>query len=168
MSASSPSAFTPSTRLKKGESREARISSGGAVETDVAGHRVVRGGADDYALTLPVILEVGSYLSGEIRREKGGMTFIEEMIPKMRHALYQDLGVRFPGVHVRTDSPILGADEYLIFLNEVPIVRGKIEEGALLTNEDPETLNRYNIPYTTSKNSLGQPSYLGRPTSTKM
>ena len=35
------------------------------------------------------------------------------------------LGVRFPGVHVRTDSPILDKDEYSIHLNEVPIVRGK-------------------------------------------
>ena len=40
-----------------------------------------------------------------MQKDRAGTTFIEEMIPKMRHALYQDLGVRFPGVHVRTDSP---------------------------------------------------------------
>ena len=80
------------------------------------------------------------------------------MIPKMRHALYQDLGVRFPGVHVRTDSPTLEPDEYSILLNEVPIVRGKIIENALLTTENPETLRRYNIPFTTTKNNIGQPS----------
>jgi len=146
-------------KKKKSATREARVATGAAVETDISGHKVVRGGVDEYALTLPVILEVGEYLSKEIRKERGGMIFIEEMIPKMRHALYQDLGVRFPGVHVRTESPTLGRDEYMIHLNEVPIVRGKIEEGALLTNEDPETLNRYNIPYTTSKNSMGQPSF---------
>ncbi len=144
---------------KRFAAREATVAGGGSVETDVSGHKVIRGGVDEYALTLPVILEVGTYLSKEIRKERGGMTFIEQMIPKMRHALYQDLGVRFPGVHVRTDSPTLGDDEYMIFLNEVPIVRGKIEQGALLTNEDPETLKRYNIPHTTSKNSIGQPSY---------
>jgi type III secretion protein V len=76
----------------------------------------------------------------------------------MRHALYQDLGVRFPGVHVRTDSPILEPDEYSIFLNEVPIIRGKIIENALLTTENAETLRRYNIPFTTTKNNIGQPS----------
>jgi len=144
---------------KKKEVREARVATGGAMETDISGHKVIRGGVDEYALTLPVILEVGNYLSKEIRKERGGITFIEEMIPKMRHALYQDLGVRFPGVHVRTESPSLADDEYMIHLNEVPIVRGKIEEGALLTNEDPETLKRYNIPHTVSKNSMGQPSY---------
>jgi len=146
-------------KKRQQQTREARIATGAAVETDISGHQVVRGGVDEYALTLPVILECGAYLSKEIRREKGGMTFIEQMIPKMRHALYQDLGVRFPGVHVRTESPTLSDDEYMIFLNEVPIVRGKIEQGALLTSEDPETLKRYNIPHTTSKNSMGQPSY---------
>ncbi len=43
----------------------------------------------------------------------------------MRQALYADLGVRFPGVHVRTDSPILDPDEYSIHLNEVPSSVGK-------------------------------------------
>ncbi len=146
-------------KQKRTGEREVQMAGGAAVDTDVSGHRVVRGGVDEYALTLPVILEVGSYLSTAIRKERSGMTFVEEMVPKMRHALYQDLGVRFPGVHVRTESQTLGEDEYMIYLSEVPIVRGKIEQGALLTNEDPETLKRYNLPYTTSKNSIGQASY---------
>ena len=127
-----------------------------SVETDVEGHTVVRGGLDDYALTLPVILEMGNGLSGVIRKEKGGTTFVDDMIPKMRHALYQDLGVRFPGVHVRTESPTLEPSEYSIFLNEVPIVRGRIMEGSVLTNETEETLRRYNLPFTQSKNAIGQ------------
>ena len=132
---------------------------GATVETDVDGHSVVRGPSDDYALTLPVILEVGKTLSTLMRKDrKGGLTFIEEMVPKMRHALYQDLGVRFPGVHVRTDSPTLDADEYSIFLNEVPIVRGKVLPHMLLTNESEETLRRYNLPYTASKNAIGTAS----------
>lgn len=144
---------------KKERVGEIAGAGGARMETDIAGHAMVRGGVDEYALTLPIILEVGKFLSDTIRKERGGTTFIEDMIPKMRHALYQDLGVRFPGVHVRTDSPHLEPDEYSIFLNEVPIVRGKILEGCLLTNENPENLKRYNIPYTTSKTSIGQPSY---------
>lgn len=151
--------FFTQLKQKHQATSAARSASGAAVETDISGHQVVRGGVDEYALTLPVILECGAYLSKEIRKEKGGGTFIEKMIPKMRHALYQDLGVRFPGVHVRTESPSLADDEYMIFLNEVPIVRGKVEQGALLSSEDPETLKRYNIPHTTSKNSMGQPSF---------
>lgn len=131
---------------------------GGSVDTNVQGHKVIAGGGiDSYALTLPVILEVGKGLSAEIQKNKG-VSFIDQMIPKMRQALYADLGVRFPGVHVRTDSPILEKDEYSILLNEVPIVRGKVIENFVLTNETEENLKRYNLPFTSYKNSLGLPS----------
>lgn len=129
------------------------------VETSVKGHKVITGGGiDSYALTLPVVLECGKGLSGEIQKVQRGQSFVDQMIPRMRQALYADLGVRFPGVHVRTDSPILETDEYSIHLNEVPIVRGKVLDGQLLTNESEENLKRYNLPYTSYKNSLSMPS----------
>lgn len=130
----------------------------GVMETDVEGHAMVGGAPEDYALTLPVVMELGSNLSYIIKKDKQGLTFIDQMIPKMRHSLYQDLGVRFPGVHVRTDSPSLEADEYSILLNEVPIVRGKVMPNHILTNETEETLRRFNIPFTTAKVSLGMPA----------
>ena len=95
----------------------------------------IRGGADEYALTLPVILEVGKNLSNAIRKDKQGQTFIEDMIPKMRHALYQDLGGPLSWRPRPHRFPYFEADEYSIFLNEVPIVRGKIFENALLTTK---------------------------------
>jgi len=130
----------------------------GPVEMDTPGHAVSGGAGEDYALTLPVVLEVGSAISQIIRKDKQGLTFIDQMIPKMRHALYQDLGVRFPGVHVRTDSPTLEPGEYAVHLNEVPILRGRIILKHLLTNETEETLRRYNIPFVSSKGSLGMPA----------
>jgi type III secretion protein V len=130
-----------------------------AVDTPVKGHKVITGGGvDSYSLTLPVILEVGKTLSIEIQKTGKTQGFIEQMIPKMRQALYADLGIRFPGVHVRTDSPNLAQDEYLIYLNEVPVVRGKIVESHFLTNETEENLKRYNLPFNMYKNSLGLPS----------
>jgi type III secretion protein V len=145
-------------RMQKQEKAKA-ASAGGAIETDVEGHALVAGGAEDFALTLPVILEVGAYLSGLIKNKaKGAPRLIEEMIPKMRVALYQDMGIRYPGVHVRTDSPSLGKDEYSIFLNEVPVVRGKILENCVLTNESEENLRRFNLPFTAYKNAMGIPS----------
>jgi type III secretion protein V len=147
------------TEEKKAESE---LAAGGStsVETAVKGHRVVAGGGiDNYSLTLPVVLETGKGISLEIQKAgRGGVNFIDQMIPKMRQALYADLGVRFPGVHVRTDSPILDKDEYSIHLNEVPIVKGKIIQQHLLTNESEENLKRYNLPYTSYKSSLGLPS----------
>ena len=119
------------------------------------------GGIDSYALTLPVILETGKGLSEQVQKaqKEKGQSFVDQMIPKMRQALYADLGVRFPGVHVRTESPTLEKDEYSIHLNEVPIVRGKVMEGHLLTNESEENLGRYNLPFVSYRNSLGLPSF---------
>jgi len=133
----------------------------GTVDTSVKGHKVITGGGiDSYALTLPVVLECGAGLSALINKaqKEKGQSFVDQMIPKMRQALYSDLGVRFPGVHVRTDSPMLDRDEYSIHLNEVPVIRGKVIDGYLLTNESEENLTRYNLAFTTYKNSLGLPS----------
>lgn len=144
-------------RKKKKEA--ARVAAGGGtVETDIEGHAIASGGADEFALTLPVILELGANMSGLIKKQKGGPRFAEEMIPKMRQALYQDLGLRYPGVHVRTESPTLEKDEYAILLNEVPIVRGKVPEGYLLTNERESNLRNYNLPFITYKNASGLPA----------
>lgn len=142
------------------KAKRAAVGAGaGRVEVEGAeGHAVVRGGAEDYALTLPVILEVGKGISTTMRRERGGGSFIDVMIPKMRHALYQDLGVRFPGVHVRMDAPGLADDEYAILLNEVPIIRGKVVEHSLLTSENSDVLRRYNIPSTSTQTAIGQPA----------
>ncbi len=130
----------------------------GPTDVDVEGHSMVRGGKDEFALTLPIVLDLGANLSHVIRKDKQGVTFMDQMIPKMRHTLYQDLGVRFPGVHVRTDSLVLDADEYAIQLNEVPITRGRVLAKSLLTNETEETLRRFNIPFTASKSSFGMPA----------
>lgn len=131
---------------------------GGVIQTDVEGHVVVPPGKEDFALTLPVILETGSYISGLIKN-KQGINFIEEMIPKMRIALYQDMGIRYPGVHVRTDAPTLETEEYAILLNEVPIIRARIFKDHVLCNETQENLLRYNIPSKSYKNTLGLPSH---------
>lgn len=121
-------------------------------------HALIKGGTVDYSLTLPVILEVGSFGS-ELLKNRKGASFVEMMIPKMRQALYADLGVRFPGVHVRTNAAALREDEYLIYLNEVPMEKGVLIKGKVLTNETAENLKKYNIPYTSFKSILNQSSY---------
>lgn len=144
-------------KSSKGPSSETTIT--GAMETEVEGHSAITGGGiDEYALTLPVILETGTWLSEEVRKAEKGSSFIDTMIPRMRQALYHDLGVRFPGIHVRVDAPSIEMDEYSIQLNEVPVVRGKVLEGHLLTNEGEENLKRYNLPFTKHVNSLGMPT----------
>ncbi|MCH9632152.1 MAG: Protein MxiA [Chlamydiae bacterium] len=147
---------------KRLQTQGVALAGGGAVATNVDGHEVMSGeSGSDYALTVPTIMELGSYISKIVQTDKRNkvITHIESMIPRMRHALYQDLGVRFPGVHVRYNSPALKDSEYAILLNEVPINRGQVVKGHFLTNETEENLKRYNIPYTSYTNSLGMPAF---------
>ncbi len=146
---------------KRKEAPAAGMKGGpGTIESGVEGHATVPGAQENYALTLPVILELGKALSHEIQKDrKSHVSFVENMIPRMRRALYQDLGIRYPGVHVRSNAPNLEDEEYAILLNEVPIVRGRIVKDFILTNETEENLQRYNVPFTTYKNSLNMPSF---------
>lgn len=154
------SGFALWRKQKKAAAKAAAGGAQGIVETDIEGHAMVKGGAEDFALTLPVILELGKNLSDQIKKgkTKSGTNLVEDLIPKLRQALYQDLGIRYPGVHVRTDSPSLENDEYALLLNEVPVTRGKIPEHYLLTNETDENLRRYNLPFISFKNAMSLPS----------
>ncbi len=143
-------------KAKKGPGALEGAEGAAVIDTEIDGHSVFRGGAEDYALTLPVILELGKSLSEIVKKDRSTTKFIEEMIPKMRFALYQDLGVKFPGVHVRTESRSLEPTEYAIYLNEVPLVKGKVIDGYLLTNENEENLKRYNLPFTASRQAINQ------------
>lgn len=145
-------------RKKKEMARTAAGAAAPSVETDIEGHAMIRGGAEEFTLTLPIILELGKNLSEMAKKQKGQPNFVEEMIPKMRQALYQDIGVRFPGIHVRTDSPMLESDEYAIYLNEVLVIRGKIPQGYLLTNESEDNLRRYNLPFISYRNIQALPA----------
>ncbi len=145
-------------KLKKQKLKDEKAEKTGVIDTDVEGHAMIRGGPDDYQLTLPVILEIGKGLSALIKKEKANTILVEEMIPKMRIALYQDLGVKLPGVHVKFDSQVIDNFDYTIYLNEVPLMRGKILEGCVLTNESQENLRRYNLPFVASKNMIHQAS----------
>ncbi len=142
---------------QKAEAKSLASGGEGLIDTDTEGHKVITPGKEDFALTLPVILELSSSVS-KLIQDKTGQLFIDDMIPKMRLALYQDMGIRYPGVHVRTDSQTLEEDEYAMLLNEVPIIRGRVFLKHLLCNESQENLLRYNIPAKSYKSSLGLPS----------
>ncbi|MBF5051201.1 Low calcium response locus protein D [Candidatus Clavichlamydia salmonicola] len=143
---------------KKRAAGKAGMSGAGVASMDMDGHTDHDAKHEDYTLTLPVILELGKDLSTLIQKGKTGQNLIDDMIPKMRQALYHDIGIRFPGVHVKTESPGLEPSEYVIMLNEVPFARGKVIGQHLLTNETEENLARYNLPYTTYKNAAGLPA----------
>jgi type III secretion protein V len=98
-----------------------------------------------FILPSPISLEVGSALIPFVDDSKDGGRFINELIPLLRHGLYYELGVNFPGIQVRGQTVDMDPESYVININEVPVARGKIVQGAILVGEPLEQLQLFNI-----------------------
>lgn len=98
-----------------------------------------------FILPSPVSIEVGSSIIPFVDDSQDGGRFIHELIPLLRHGLYYELGVNFPGIQVRGQTTDMDPDAYIININEVPVARGKIEQGCILVGEPMEQLKLFNI-----------------------
>lgn len=98
-----------------------------------------------FILPSPISLEVGSAIIPFVDDSRDGGRFINELIPLLRHGLYYELGVNFPGIQVRGQTVDMEAEAYVININEVPVARGKIKQGGILVGEPLEQLQLFNI-----------------------
>ena len=98
-----------------------------------------------FIMPSPISLEVGSALIPFVDDSKDGGRFINELIPLLRHGLYYELGVNFPGIQVRGQTVDMEAEAYVININEVPVARGKVSQGYILVGEPLEQLQLFNI-----------------------
>jgi len=98
-----------------------------------------------FIMPSPISLEVGSALIPFVDDSKDGGRFINELIPLLRHGLYYELGVNFPGIQVRGQTVDMEAEAYVININEVPVARGRIMQGCILVGEPLEQLQLFNM-----------------------
>ncbi|MBI3541244.1 MAG: type III secretion system export apparatus subunit SctV, partial [Deltaproteobacteria bacterium] len=112
-----------------------------AVKKAVAKH----GDVLPFIMPSPISLEVGSELIANVDDNQDGGRFINELIPLLRHGLYYELGVNFPGIQVRGQMVDMDPESYVININEIPVARGKVEKGCILVGESLEQLSLFNI-----------------------
>ncbi|MFO1058393.1 MAG: type III secretion system export apparatus subunit SctV [Dongiaceae bacterium] len=96
---------------------------------------------EDFALTVPLLMDVAA----DVQQRVPPDALNEELI-KVRRALYFDLGVPFPGIHLRFNER-LPAATYAIQLNEIPVSSGTLKPGHLLVRETPENLDALKVPH---------------------
>lgn len=111
------------------------------------------GEKEEFAMTVPLLIDVDAALQAELE----AIALNDELV-RVRRALYLDLGVPFPGIHLRFNEGV-GAGEYLIQLQEVPVARGLLRPGYLLVQENASQLELLGIPY-----EEGSPLLPGQPT----
>ncbi len=100
---------------------------------------------DEFSVTVPLLIDVAAASQGQIDAD----AMNDELI-RVRQALYHDLGVPFPGIHLRFNEG-LTADHYRILLHEVPVAEGAIRTGHVIAREKPETLKMLKVPFIEDK-----------------
>jgi type III secretion protein V len=98
-----------------------------------------------FLMPSPISLEVGEALIPFVDDSQDGGRFINELIPLLRHGLYYELGVNFPGVQVRGQNVDMEPESYVININEVPVAKGRVYQGCILVGEPLEQLSLFNI-----------------------
>ncbi|AQS40628.1 type III secretion protein, HrcV family [Shewanella psychrophila] len=106
------------------------------------------GNKEEFALTVPLMIDIDASLQSHLE----AISLNDELV-RVRRALYLDLGVPFPGIHLRFNAN-LSNQEYVIHLQEVPVARGRIVKEKLLVTEGSEQLELLNIDYDRDENFL--------------
>jgi type III secretion protein V len=96
------------------------------------------------SFTVPMAIVVSRELSHLVdKNTPEGVRFRAE-IPKLRNALYYDLGVMVPFCYVGGDAPIT-PNEYYIAVKEVPVGTGSLRPDCVYVNDSAENIRVFGI-----------------------
>ncbi len=96
---------------------------------------------EEFALTVPLLIDLDARMKQAIQPQD-----LNDALAKVRRALYLDLGVPYPGIHLRYNDQ-LQPGEYRMKLDEVPVAAGQIRMDSVLINENTDQLDLLQIPF---------------------
>ena len=123
------------------ESRESSVLT--PVSTEVSSEAEVDAqlrGEPEITLGAPLLVDISATL-----QEHLDMRALNREAARVRRALYLDLGVPFPGVHVRFNEN-LPERTYAILLQEIPIAKGELRPGHVLYADHVRQLDILGFP----------------------
>lgn len=97
--------------------------------------------ADDFSITVPLLIDLSESIRSRINA-----TQLNDEIIRVRSALYHDLGVPFPGIHLRFRNE-LSPDTYTIMMQEIPMSKGWLPAKKVLVREPAQTLDMTGFTY---------------------
>ena len=103
---------------------------------------------NEFSVATPLLLDVERSIEDSIEPD-----VLNEQLIHVRRALYHDLGVPFPGIHLRFNGA-LSTNSYRILINEVPIARGQLLPNHVIARETKENLEILGVHYEEADNYL--------------
>ncbi len=94
-----------------------------------------------FALTVPLMVDIAATVRNAIKPDR-----LDREVARVRRALYFDLGVPFPGIHLRLNEN-LPDGHYRIMVNEVPVAAGSARADYVIVRESEANLKMFDIPY---------------------
>jgi type III secretion protein V len=106
------------------------------------------GTEDEFSLTVPLLIDVAASLESAIKTGE-----LNEALIQVRRALYIDLGVPFPGIHLRYNANLTDG-AYQILIQETPMAQGRLQPGWLFCREEPDHLKMLGVTFKTGERFL--------------
>ncbi|MDQ5908206.1 MAG: type secretion protein [Pseudomonadota bacterium] len=106
------------------------------------------GSEDEFSLTVPLLIDVAASLESAIKTGE-----LNEALIQVRRALYLDLGVPFPGIHLRYNANLTNG-AYQILIQETPMAQGQLRPGWLFSREEPDHLKMLGLVFETGERFL--------------
>ena len=128
-------------KAEQGKSRESSVLT--PISTEASSEAEVDAqlrGEQEITLGAPLLVDISASL-----QEHLDMRALNREAAKVRRALYLDLGVPFPGVHVRFNEN-LPKRVYAILLQEIPVARGDLRPGYVLYADHIRQLDILGLP----------------------
>jgi len=96
------------------------------------------------SFTVPMAIVVSRELTHLVDKNTPQGARFRAEIPKLRNALYYDLGVMVPFCYVGGDAPI-APNEYYIAVKEVPVGTGSLRPNCVYVNDSAENIRVFGI-----------------------
>jgi type III secretion protein V len=101
--------------------------------------------ADHFAPTVPLLVDMHSGLEKAFSSD-----LLSDELIKIRRALYDDLGIIFPGISLRFNES-LPEEAYVIMVSEIPVSQGRMRPKYLMVRETVENLTALSVPFEPDK-----------------
>jgi len=95
----------------------------------------------------PIVVEVAADLTPYMEGDMGSTMSVEleRNTTEMRERIFNQFGVKIPGIRYRGNETDLSYGSYLIMINEIPVEIGYIIQGKRFFPGPPEELNKFDI-----------------------
>ena len=135
--------------IKQIDKRTGQVTEIAAIQPSTGEQKPARqDGTEDFVPTVPLVLDISSDLKAALDADK-----LNDELIKIRRSLYFELGVPFPGIHLRFNEQ-LTPETYVIILSEVPVAQGRLRPGWLLIRENEQTIKALSIEVERDKDFL--------------